>query len=272
MPRAMTRPRQRSVRRASRAGATATSAYSFRTLAGGAGVGGRAGAMPASARAVRAVGRAAQPVRPGDAGPARRAAAAGMGMAGARPGLPARHRRPGPRRALGDHVRRAHLAAGRRSPRCCFAMVLGVALGLLAGYVGGRVDAFIMRICDVHAVVSRDPDRAADRRRRARGASARTRTTARAFGAHPRHRAAGWVQYARTVRGSTLVERNKEYVQAARVIGVPPLRIMLHHVLPNVMGPVLVLRRSTSRRRSSPRRRCRSSASACRRPRRRSAP
>jgi peptide/nickel transport system permease protein len=51
----------------------------------------------------------------------------------------------------------------------------------------------------------------------------------------------GWVQYARTVRGSTLVERHKEYVQAARVIGVAPARIMLRHVLPNVMGPVLVL-------------------------------
>src|SRR6218665_2199369 len=51
----------------------------------------------------------------------------------------------------------------------------------------------------------------------------------------------GWVQYARTVRGSTLVERNKEYVQAARVAGVAPLRIMRRHVLPNVMGPVLVL-------------------------------
>jgi len=51
----------------------------------------------------------------------------------------------------------------------------------------------------------------------------------------------GWVQYARTVRGSTLVERNKEYVQAARVIGVSPYRIMVRHVLPNVMGPVLVL-------------------------------
>jgi peptide/nickel transport system permease protein len=50
-----------------------------------------------------------------------------------------------------------------------------------------------------------------------------------------------WVQYARTVRGSTLVEKNKEYVQAARVIGVNPLRIMFKHVLPNVMGPVLVL-------------------------------
>jgi peptide/nickel transport system permease protein len=51
----------------------------------------------------------------------------------------------------------------------------------------------------------------------------------------------GWVQYARTVRGSTMVERNKEYVQAARVTGVAPLRIMFKHVLPNVIGPVLVL-------------------------------
>ena len=64
---------------------------------------------------------------------------------------------------------------------------------------------------------------------------------ARVRGADPRDRVAGWVQYARTVRGSTLVERNKEYVQAARVIGVSPLAIMVRHVLPNVMGPVLVL-------------------------------
>jgi peptide/nickel transport system permease protein len=51
----------------------------------------------------------------------------------------------------------------------------------------------------------------------------------------------GWVQYARTVRGSTLVERNKEYVQAARLTGVSSLRIMRRHVLPNVLGPVMVL-------------------------------
>jgi peptide/nickel transport system permease protein len=50
-----------------------------------------------------------------------------------------------------------------------------------------------------------------------------------------------WVDYARTVRGSTLVEKNKEYVQAARVIGRGPLAILLSHVLPNVMGPVLVI-------------------------------
>jgi peptide/nickel transport system permease protein len=50
-----------------------------------------------------------------------------------------------------------------------------------------------------------------------------------------------WPKFARTVRGSTMVERNKEYVQAARVIGVSPPSIMLSHVLPNVMGPVLVI-------------------------------
>ena len=51
----------------------------------------------------------------------------------------------------------------------------------------------------------------------------------------------GWVQYARTVRGSTLVEKSKEYVQAARVIGVSQTKIMFKHVLPNVLGPVLVI-------------------------------
>jgi peptide/nickel transport system permease protein len=118
--------------------------------------------------------------------------------------------------------------------------LIGVSLGLLSGYAGGRVDAFIMRVCDVmlsfpsilialliagvgHALFPHAHD-------------------SLAFGvlilaiALP-----GWVQYARTVRGSTMVERNKEYVQAARVVGVPPMRIMLRHVLPNVLGPVLVL-------------------------------
>ena len=51
----------------------------------------------------------------------------------------------------------------------------------------------------------------------------------------------GWVQYARTVRGSTMVERNKDYVQAARLVGLTPLAIMFRHVLPNVTGPVLVI-------------------------------
>ncbi|MBC8055113.1 MAG: ABC transporter permease [Rhizobiales bacterium] len=119
-------------------------------------------------------------------------------------------------------------------------MLIGVSLGLLSGYAGGRIDGFIMRICDVMlsfpsiliALLIAGVGRALFPQAH----------DSLAFGvlilaiALP-----GWVQYARTVRGSTMVERNKEYVQAARVVGVPPMRIMLRHVLPNVLGPVLVL-------------------------------
>jgi peptide/nickel transport system permease protein len=119
-------------------------------------------------------------------------------------------------------------------------VVLGVALGLLAGFRGGWVDALLMRLCDVmlsfpailialliagvgRAVFPNAPE-------------------SLAFGVLILSIAlSGWVQYARTVRGSTLVERGKEYVQAARVTGVSPLRIMRRHVLPNVLGPVMVL-------------------------------
>src|SRR6185369_3191860 len=119
-------------------------------------------------------------------------------------------------------------------------VVVGVGLGLLSGFAGGRIDAFIMRVCDV--MLSFPSILIAlliDGVGRAMFPNAHDTL---AFAvlvlaiALP-----GWVQYARTVRGSTLVERNKEYVQAARVIGVPPLRIMRRHVLPNVLGPVLVL-------------------------------
>ena len=119
-------------------------------------------------------------------------------------------------------------------------LVLGVALGLLAGFVGGAVDAFIMRVCDV--MLSFPSILVAlliDGIGRALFPNAHDTL---AFGVLIFAIAlTGWVQYARTVRGSTLVERQKEYVQAARVIGVAPLRIMARHVLPNVMGPVLVL-------------------------------
>ena len=119
-------------------------------------------------------------------------------------------------------------------------MLLGVSLGLLAGFAGGLVDAMIMRVCDVMlsfpaillALLVDGVGRAVFP------------------GAHEALAfvvliaaisLTGWVQYARVVRGSTRVERQKDYVQAARVIGVPPWRIMRRHVLPNVMGPVLVL-------------------------------
>ncbi|MFY7866549.1 ABC transporter permease [Roseateles sp.] len=119
-------------------------------------------------------------------------------------------------------------------------MVMGVGLGLLAGFVGGKVDAFIMRVCDVMlsfpsilvALLIDGVGRAMFPD--AHGALAFLVLILAIS-------LTGWVQYARTVRGSTLVERNKEYVQAARVIGVKPGRIMRKHVLPNVLGPVLVL-------------------------------
>ncbi len=119
-------------------------------------------------------------------------------------------------------------------------MIVGVSLGLLSGFAGGRTDAFIMRVCDV--MLSFPSILIAlliDGVGRAMFPNAHETL---AFGVLIiAISLTGWVQYARTVRGSTLVERNKEYVQAARVIGVAPLRIMLRHVLPNVLGPVLVL-------------------------------
>lgn len=119
-------------------------------------------------------------------------------------------------------------------------VVVGVGLGLLAGFVGGRVDAVIMRVCDV--MLSFPPILIAlliDGAGRAMFPDAHEEL---AFAVLILAISLSyWVQYARTVRGSTLVERQKEYVQAARVIGVHPLRIMFRHVLPNVMGPVLVL-------------------------------
>ncbi len=120
-------------------------------------------------------------------------------------------------------------------------IVLGVALGLLSGYVGGKVDAFIMRICDVMlsfpailvALLIDGVFRALLPRDAHGDVAFMVLVLAIAL--------SGWVQYARTVRGSTMVEKNKEYVQAARVIGVRPVMIMFKHVLPNVTGPVLVL-------------------------------
>jgi peptide/nickel transport system permease protein len=121
------------------------------------------------------------------------------------------------------------------------AMVVGVTLGLLSGYLGGKLDAFIMRVADIQlsfpailiALLVDGLARAALPREMHDQMALYVLVLAIA--------ASGWVRYARTVRGSTLVERNKEYVQAARVIGRHPLAIMFQHVLPNALGPVLVL-------------------------------
>ena len=121
------------------------------------------------------------------------------------------------------------------------AAFVGTFLGLLSGYVGGRLESVIMRIADIQLtfpailiallidgiVGSVLP----------RGAAEELKLYVLVLAIA----LSQWVNFARTVRGSTLVEKNKEYVQAARVIGIHPALIMIRHVLPNVMGPVLVI-------------------------------
>jgi peptide/nickel transport system permease protein len=119
-------------------------------------------------------------------------------------------------------------------------MLIGVTLGLLAGFRGGWVDSFLMRVCDV--VLSFPAILVALLIAGVGRAMFPDAHNTVAFGVLILAISlTKWVDYARTVRGSTLVERNKEYVQAARVTGVSPLRIMRKHVLPNVMGPVFVI-------------------------------
>jgi peptide/nickel transport system permease protein len=122
-----------------------------------------------------------------------------------------------------------------------FSMVLGVTLGLLSGYIGGRLDALLMRIADVQlsfpAILIALLINGIVRVSLPNAAFGNIALFVLVFAIG----ISGWVQYARTVRGSTLVEKNKEYVQAARVIGRRPAAIMLRHLLPNVMGPVLVI-------------------------------
>ena len=133
---------------------------------------------------------------------------------------------------------RISLAVGVSS--VVLSVLIGVSLGLLAGYLGGWTDTVLMRLCDV--MLSFPPILIALLIAGVGRALFPGAQDALAFGVLVVSiTLTGWVQYARTVRGSTLVERSKEYVQAARVTGVPPLRIMRRHVLPNVMGPVLVL-------------------------------
>jgi peptide/nickel transport system permease protein len=121
------------------------------------------------------------------------------------------------------------------------AMLLGVTLGLIAGWNGGLVEAIIMRIADVKlsfpAILIALLIDGLARGVLPRDAQAEIApyvlivAIALSF----------WVQYARTVRASTLVERDKEYILAARIIGVRPVKIVLGHLLPNVIGPLLVI-------------------------------
>jgi peptide/nickel transport system permease protein len=122
-----------------------------------------------------------------------------------------------------------------------FAGMLGISLGLIAGYAGGTTDAIIMRAADIQSTFP------------AILIAMLIDGTSRALFGEQRNEQmvfwvmvlsiglSFWVQYARTVRGSTLVEKNKDYVLAARLIGIRPAKILFRHVLPNVVGPVLVI-------------------------------
>jgi peptide/nickel transport system permease protein len=133
---------------------------------------------------------------------------------------------------------RISLAVGFAS--VLISVVIGVGFGLMAGFLGGWVDSLLMRLCDV--MLSFPPILVALLIAGVGRALFPQAQDSVAFGVLIISISlTGWVQYARTVRGSTLVERNKEYVQAARVTGVAPVRIMRKHVLPNVLGPVMVL-------------------------------
>ncbi len=122
-----------------------------------------------------------------------------------------------------------------------FASVLGVTLGLMAGYLGGRFDAIVMRIADVQlslpailtALLIDGIARGILPREQHDSLMIVVLTVAIGLSL--------WVNFARTVRASTFVERNKEYVQASVIIGMHPLRIMLFQILPNIMGPILVI-------------------------------
>jgi peptide/nickel transport system permease protein len=122
-----------------------------------------------------------------------------------------------------------------------FSAVLGIGLGLFAGYSGGTVDTIIMRVADVQltfpailiallvdgiakAVLGGQLDPG-------------TMLSVLVFSIG----LSFWVQYARTVRGSVMVEKGKDYIAAARLIGLPAPTIMVRHILPNVLGPVLVI-------------------------------
>jgi peptide/nickel transport system permease protein len=122
-----------------------------------------------------------------------------------------------------------------------FAGALGILLGLIAGYVGGAIDSLIMRIADVQltfpailiALLVNGIAKSVFGNRL--DAASTLAVLVFAIGL------SFWVQYARTVRGSVMVEKNRDYVAAAQLIGLPAPVIMLRHVLPNTMGPILVI-------------------------------
>ena len=122
-----------------------------------------------------------------------------------------------------------------------FSMVLGISLGLIAGYLGGKTEMVIMRVADIQlsfpailiALLIFGVARGLIPPQQYETAAVIVIIVAIGL--------SNWAQYARTVRASTMVERNRDYVQAARLMGISGFAIMAKHVLPNVMGPVLVI-------------------------------
>ena len=122
-----------------------------------------------------------------------------------------------------------------------FASTLGIALGLTAGYFGGVIDSLIMRIADVQltfpailiALLIDGVVKSVFGNQLDAGGTLAVLVVAIGL--------SFWVQYARTVRSSVMVEKNKDYVAAAQLIGLPAPVIMIRHVLPNDMGPILVI-------------------------------
>jgi peptide/nickel transport system permease protein len=122
-----------------------------------------------------------------------------------------------------------------------FSMAIGITLGLAAGYLGGRIEALIMRIADIQlsfpailvALLVFGIFRGVVPPAQQEQATLWVLIVAIGL--------SNWAQYARTVRATTLVEKSKVYVDAARLIGLKPFVVMIKHVLPNVTGPVLVI-------------------------------
>jgi|TARA_B110000091_G_C13815488_1_gene477479 peptide/nickel transport system permease protein len=123
----------------------------------------------------------------------------------------------------------------------CLGMVLGVFLGVIAGYLGGVTDAVIMRLADVQLTI---PGILLAILINGIGRAALPYELRDEFAIYVVILAIGltdWPQFARVARGATLVETNKEYVQAARILGLPSWLIMLRHIVPNTLRPILVI-------------------------------
>lgn len=111
------------------------------------------------------------------------------------------------------------------------ALLIGMAIGLIAAYAGGRIEALIMRIVDLQ--LSFPASLVALMMVAALGKGVDKIILALVI--------AQWAYYARTVRATALVERNKEYVEAAQCLGIPRSRIVFRHILPNCMAPLIVV-------------------------------